>query len=303
MEKLHEDRTSGFHLAGIIPVAGLPAGLEMPWDPSLTQIGKCYTAIERSVIECSTAGCNTIWIVCNDDVQPLIKHRLGDWLYDTRSVESNSRTSNHSDDKKRIPIFYTPIHPKDRDRRDSLGWSILHGALTAFLMSSRMSKWLNPDRYFVSFPCAVLPPYEISGNRSLIRSSKPTVVTYKGKSVADGLYLPFTFDAEEYKLYLTEVKQNCTGGSREMSASDRWSSKDFSLKDIYHPIENLKTNKIETKEYYPIDSWDSYVVYMNSDVASKSYAPVGRYLTYKSYGKIKFEELENEADEKQSKPS
>ena len=28
------------------------------------------------------AGCRTIWIVCNDDMQPLIRYRLGDYVYD-----------------------------------------------------------------------------------------------------------------------------------------------------------------------------------------------------------------------------
>ena len=293
MEKLHDDRTGGYHLAGIVPVAGLPDDLNMPWDPCLTQIGENYTAIERSLLDCSLAGCNTIWIACNDDVQPIIKHRLGDWLYDTRSVEASKRTNSPIENRKRIPIFYTPIHPRDRDRRDSLGWSILHGALTAFIISSKMSKWLTPDRYFVSFPCAVTKPYVISGLRSKFRSSKPTVVTYQGKSVGDGLYLPFTFDAEEYKMYLTKVKQNCTGGSRDLPSSDRWSSRLFGLEDIYNPIKNLNFNEIKIKNYYPIDNWGNYVLYMNSDIAPNLYAPVGRYLTYKTYGKIQFDELEN----------
>tara|TARA_R100001509_G_scaffold160683_1_gene128797 strand:+ start:6712 stop:7620 length:909 start_codon:yes stop_codon:yes gene_type:complete len=293
VEKLHESRTDGFHLAGIVPVSGLPKDLAMPWDPSLTQVGDKYTAIERSVLDCSQVGCNTIWIVCNDDVQPLIKDRLGDWVYDTRTVEGASKSRRPEDLKKKIPIFYTPIHPRDRDRRDSLGWSVLHGALTAFLMSSKMSKWLVPDRYFVSFPCAVIPKYSLSGNRIKIRSSVPTVVEYQGKSIADGLYLPFTFDAEEYKHYLTKVKQGCTGGNKSIPVEDRWSSRHFTLKEIFAPIGSLDTNKIEVKSYYPIDNWDNYVVYMRSDIAAGMYAPVGRYLTYKTYGKIKFDELEN----------
>jgi hypothetical protein len=160
-----------------------------------------------------------------------------------------------------------------------------------------MSKWLTPDRYFVSFPCAVLPNYSISNKRGVIRSSVPTFVSYGGKTVADGLYLPFTFDAEEYKLYLTEVKQSCTGGSPSMPSSDRWSSKDFTLEQIFHPAKDLHSNIIEVKEYYPIDNWHRYVLYMRTEIAEKSYAPTRRYLTYKTYGKIKFEDLEDPINE------
>jgi hypothetical protein len=37
-----------------------------------------------------------------------------------------------SEQRKEIPIYYIPIHPKDRDRRDSYGWSVLYGAYSAW---------------------------------------------------------------------------------------------------------------------------------------------------------------------------
>ena len=30
-----------------------------------------YTLLENAVYECAWAGCETIWIICNDDVAPL----------------------------------------------------------------------------------------------------------------------------------------------------------------------------------------------------------------------------------------
>ena len=54
---------NNFHLAGIIPVAGQPLEFNMPWHDSLMPIAPDYLALERSVVECAYAGCETIWIV------------------------------------------------------------------------------------------------------------------------------------------------------------------------------------------------------------------------------------------------
>ena len=71
-----------FHLAGIVPVAGQKLDFNFPWHDCLQPIGKNYLAVERAVLECAYAGCETIWIVCHDDMQPLIKHRLGEYVLD-----------------------------------------------------------------------------------------------------------------------------------------------------------------------------------------------------------------------------
>ena len=66
-----------FHLAGIIPVAGHKVDFGMEWDESLAPISPNYTLIENAVYECAWAGCDTIWIVVNDDMAPLLRYRLG----------------------------------------------------------------------------------------------------------------------------------------------------------------------------------------------------------------------------------
>jgi UTP-glucose-1-phosphate uridylyltransferase len=41
-----------------------------------------FTLIQKSVFECAMAGCSTIWIVANDDLAPLVKKHIGEWVYD-----------------------------------------------------------------------------------------------------------------------------------------------------------------------------------------------------------------------------
>ena len=73
---------NSFHLAGIIPIAGQPLDFEFPWHDCMTPIAANFLAIERAVLECATAGCETIWIVCPSDMQPLLKYRLGEMVQD-----------------------------------------------------------------------------------------------------------------------------------------------------------------------------------------------------------------------------
>ena len=64
--KNHDKKT--FHLAGIVPVAGKESDFGFEWSGCMMPIASNYTAVERAVVECAWAGCETIWIICNDDV-------------------------------------------------------------------------------------------------------------------------------------------------------------------------------------------------------------------------------------------
>ena len=104
---------NAFHLAGIVPIAGQPLEFGFPWHDSLMPIASNYMAIEHAVQECAMAGCETIWVVCHNDTQPLIRHRLGEWILDPAARTTGLFAG---DQERRIPIFYVPIHPKDRHK-------------------------------------------------------------------------------------------------------------------------------------------------------------------------------------------
>jgi hypothetical protein len=103
----------------------------MPWSDVMMPIAPNYLAIERSVVECAYAGCETIWIVCSDDIEPLIRHRLGDYIQDPVMLY---RFDDFLYDKtlrqKPIPIYYVPISAHDRNHKDSMGWASLLFART-----------------------------------------------------------------------------------------------------------------------------------------------------------------------------
>ena len=117
--------SSKMHLAGIIPVANLQTDFEGVTPDILIPLDPGFTAIQKAVYECAMAACNTIWIVANDDLAPIIRKVIGEWVYDPVYYKRPSKFS--SQERKEIPIYYVPVHPKDRDRRDSL-LDARHGA-------------------------------------------------------------------------------------------------------------------------------------------------------------------------------
>ena len=89
------------HLAGIIPIANYDDtfGMEYPWY--LLPVDQGFSMIQKSVFECAIAGCQTIWIVANDDMAPIIK-TIGDWVYDP--VYYYRKDKFYKDKRKEIPI-------------------------------------------------------------------------------------------------------------------------------------------------------------------------------------------------------
>jgi hypothetical protein len=259
---------SSFHLAGIVPVAGQSLEFNMPWHDCMMPLAPDYLAIEKSIVACAHAGCETIWVVCNQDTQPLIRYRLGDYVQDPvwefRKFEKRA-----NDFQKIIPIFYVPIHPNDRDKRDCLSWSVLYGAHTSNKISRSMSRWLAPDMYFVDFPYGVYQISDLRSSRNTISSEKNFSLAHQNNTVSNNMYLPFTFSFEDYKTMNRELKKNSTGlyknydleNGQKLPLKDRYSARFF---DLEHVFNNLKFENIhEIDWYYSIDSWQGYIKFLN----------------------------------------
>jgi len=241
---------SKFHLAGVIPVAAQALDFKMPWHDCMMPLNEDYLAVEHSVVECAYAGCETIWIVCNDDVQPLIKSRLGDYVQDPvwsfRKYEKAISNFN-----KPIPIYYVPIHPNDRNKRDSLGWSVLYGAYMAWKTARKMSKWIAPDKFYVSFPLCVYTPYFLREIRKKISSPTNSLVECNGKTILDGEPLPFTFDFDMSSQLTRDLKKKAYDHSLI-------ETRNFSLYDIFGHMDMTGADTHTIDECWKIDSWENF---------------------------------------------
>ena len=256
----------GRNVAGIIPLTGWSNSFDFPWPDYLQPIRQGMLAIERSLYECAHAGCDSIWIVCGEDIAPIVKQRLGDYVMSPRYFEEKDFVKNKGYHEKWIPIFYTPLSQKDRDRRDSLGWSALHGALMAFQISGKMSQWVLPTKYFVSFPYGLYDPSLVRDHRDAIRGPNSFFLSYQDQTVRDDKYLAFTFFPEDWPKFKHHIKRQCTGGSRAMPAAERWSSRHFTLDKIFDYDIITVDKKVEVPEYYDLDTWDSLQAYYRSEM-------------------------------------
>lgn len=251
------------HIAGIVPIGGKALDFQMPWHDALIPVAPDYLAIEQAVYQCAVAGCDTIWIVGHKGTTPLVRHRLGDIVIDPNSIPGSEQF--HFARRKEIPIFYVPILPKDYDRRDSLGWSVLHGADVAFRVSCFISKWVAPTRYFCAFPYGITSVEFIKENREKFFTGEvPTIFSYGGKSVKDGLHIPFLFGAGDYKKCRDIVRKKNIEDWEKRKERD---AREFTLQEIFEPLDTANNSVVELPWFYDIGSWANYCKYTSSEQA------------------------------------
>ena len=266
---------SKIHLAGIIPVANLKTDMGIQTPEILLPVNTSFTAIQKSVFECAMAGCNTIWIVANDDLAPIVRKIVGEWVYDP--VYFNKPVAFSSEQRKEIPIYYIPIHPKDRDRRDSYGWSILYGAYSAWKVAFKLSKWITPDKYYVSFPMSTYDVHSIREYRPLIKHKENNFfLSYDGDTVKNNKPIAFTFTGEDFKQCRRSVNKQTTREylppsgdqqypTQKIPLSERWSARQFTLQTIFKEVNEKNATKIDLSWYYDISSWSGYRDFLASD--------------------------------------
>ena len=257
-----------FNLAGIIPVAGQPLDYNFPWHDSLAPVGQNYLAVEKAVFDCALAGCDTIWLACPKEIQPLIRYKLGDYIMDPIKYFTGIKFGKYPE-RTEIPIYYCFIEPKDVDRRDCLAWSIITGAQYAYRVARQIGRWVTPDKYFVAFPYGMFSPYYMKGDRARIRDNNPFYVTHEGKSFKDGLYLPFTFSPQDFLECRRKFRKNERKGynadGKLLSASERYSGRFFTHDFIFNEVITENAQTVEVPWYYDISSWEKLRAWLGSE--------------------------------------
>jgi hypothetical protein len=301
VDKSARQTKNNFHLAGIVPVAKDPFDFNMPWHDSLMPISQNYLAVERAVYECGMAGCETIWLVCHKETTPLIRHRIGDYILDPTINFSSLRRfykTRCEQHLKPIPIYYVPIHPKDRDLRDGLTWSIIYGYKRAYHISRSFSRWAAPSKYYVSFPYGVFPPSDVKDIRKKI-SSKQSVFfsTPDGLTAKDNAFVPFTFDSWEYSGYrqsfLNHENRRWKEGKWEdgkftgveLPPEERFNGSQITLSQFLETANINEENTFSTKWHYDISSWENYCSYLASEESKHLRRPKFG-LTYKEFNPL-----------------
>ena len=260
------------HLAGIVPISGQKrVDYVFPWHDCLMPLSKDYYAIQRAVYECALVGCEVIWVVSDLEFQPLIKEIVGEWIMDPCSLDSPHRLR-ETFEHKRIPIHYLPIHPKDRDRRDCLAWSILYGANVANRIAAKFSKLAITDKFWVSFPHGIYDPECLRElrkgtlNNPLKKRKKNFYLTYHKESIISGTQLGFSMTQEQVSK-LTRGFKDMEVGDRYYEGSTRkrrpvsesFTGRFFSLDKVFEKMyDSQETEAFEVSNFYQIDKFSEY---------------------------------------------
>ena len=92
-------------------------------------------------------------------------------------------------------------------------------------------------------------------------------MTYDGKTLKDGEYLGFTFDAEDFKScrkHVRDMAVNYKDSDGEvLPLEKRYSARNFSLDIVFENV--IIGNTVELEDYYNIDCWENYTKYMKAD--------------------------------------
>mgnify|MGYP001419692488 CR=1 FL=1 len=261
------------HLAGIIPVANLKTDLQTVFPEVLLPLAPDFTAIQKSVYECALVGCQTIWVVANNDLAPIVRKSVGEWVYDP-VYYNRTMTQFYREVRKEIPIYYVPIHPKDRDRRDCYAWSILYGAYSAWSVAYKISKWVRPEKYYVSFP---LSAYKLDFLRrerlSIANKEKNFFLSYEDKTIKDNLPLAFTFTGDDFIKCRRDLNKKTTREflppspdqrypSQKRPLADRWSARTFDLSTVFEQLTLSDSNIVPIEKFYDLSEWGQYCAFL-----------------------------------------
>lgn len=300
MENVEETHIDRKNLVGIIPVAGHDRyDFNQPWPDCMMPIASGYSLIESSVVECAWAGCKSIWIVANDNLSPIIRKKIGDWAYDPvwndRNLEPNAIEA-----RRRVPIFYVPVPLKHRDKIDCLSWSVIHGALTAFKLTSNLSRWTTPSKYYVSFPQSYFDPKQLREHRKKIVGPNNFFVSSNGMTVKDDFFTSFTFGKDDW-LEFRRVIRTGTGvkvpGTNyldgiKLPPEERWSARWFSASKVFDSLDFDNSLEIPVEGFYNIRSWEEYTAFIAASRKMTIKRPTKSILTGTSYNKVAEDDYE-----------
>ena len=173
---------------------------------------------------------------------------------------------------------------------------MIQGALTALKTSSNISKWVIPDKYYVSFPYGIINPDSIWKSRRKISSPKNFYLSSNEKTVQDNLYASFTFGKEEFVEYRKNIRKGTGAYTTEvldergiprskLPLEKRWSARFFDLKTVFGGL-SLEGSNILEVEFYNIGNWNEYLSLMGTEFSKNIKRPPLEMFSYKEFNPI-----------------
>jgi len=245
------------NMVGVIPSFDRRIDFGFEWDDCLTPLEHDYTLLERSVMECATVGCSSIWICCDPHMIPLTKERIGEVALDPvwarRPFEKEGWKL-----KRYIPIFYVPINSMHINKMESVAWQIIWAAHSSYYVSKFISKWTTYDKVYVSSPFGVYDFEVLREKREIIRKNN-VFLQYDNKDATHDIPLGFCFTAEDF----IESRRNrgrlfTEKGKEIYEEGTKW---------VFDNIKNKDYELITIEEFYPLRTFQDLRNYYGSSLA------------------------------------
>lgn len=233
---------------GIVDACSTYDSLNPPLHHCMTRIAPDMTLIQSAIKQCTSVGCGSIWICCDESFQPLIKKTVGDFTKDPKNVAKSMFTKYPKDNQVDVPIYYYLIHPKDRLKRNGPVWNPINTMLMIYHFSKSISRWTIPDKYFITRPSSFVSSGCLLQNRELFSSKYNVMMTYSGHSFLTDDDLPFTLDSEQIVNIIYNLKNNSAFKSLT----------DIKFSDIIEYLNVDEYKKIELEKYFPCRTWEEY---------------------------------------------
>tara|TARA_R110000824_G_scaffold156346_1_gene329466 strand:+ start:1044 stop:1889 length:846 start_codon:yes stop_codon:yes gene_type:complete len=272
-------RKGSVHLAGIIPVIRRGTNFKMDWHDCLMPISPGYTALEHAVYECAMAGCHTIWIAASEDVSPLARKRIGDFVQDP--VFLGRKGKYPSKDRRAVPVFYIPL----KERESLVSWAILETCQKVTEISSDISKWLRPEKFYISFPQGVYDVKILRQHRQAIINEDNLLLSSQGLTVRDGEYLGFTLSEQDIDSSI-EVFKEVENKYLFSEGTEIYAEDIFSLDKIFSRVIIEESEQVELPFYGCIKDWDGYCDYLSSDYSKDVRHPGELVISYREWNPI-----------------
>ena len=177
-----------------------------------------------------------------------------------------------------------------------MAWSVVEGALSAFKVSATVSKWIYPNKYWVSFPYGYFNPEILRKHRQKISSSKNFYVTHNKQTPEQGIHTSFSFGKDEFIRFRRQIRKGTGQFTNQLdddgiprtklSLEERYSARWFDLKDVFIDLDNSESNSIEISQFYDLSSWQNYRNYLSSKLASETTRPPEWLMKFKEFGSI-----------------
>jgi hypothetical protein len=151
-------------------------------------------------------------------------------------------------------------------------------------VANKISKWLVPEKYFVSFPMSAHDIYSLREYRREIANPKVNFfLTYNDKNVKGQLPLSFTMTGEDFIQCRRKINQLTTREflppspgekypSKRLPLAERWSAKNFNFNQVFSEVNEIDSHSVELEWAYDMSTWEGYRAFLGSEkVIEKPY--------------------------------